>query len=108
MISPLALMQGTGFGYYLDANEMEITLLGPHTEWFDVDGRALMCGHHQTLIYGTDSVEVEQTIYLSVGSCRAALARERLRKSRLPVKGEEMVDGEDAQIAAQSPSLGSC
>jgi hypothetical protein len=98
-----ALRGRSSFTYELVPNDLTITLLGPHTEWSDGTGIGMLCGDDHPLIYGRDSVEVAETIYLTPQACRSALDHAKKRSAFLP-----RADTDDRAIAAASPSLGGC
>lgn len=93
----------TGYGYQLAANAMDIVLLGPHSSTTDGGSFGMLCGDEHALVYGDDSVELGQTVYLSAASCRAARAKERARLSLLPAS-----EGEVAMGAPPRQGLGGC
>lgn len=95
------------FGYEMGTGDTKIVLLGPSTVWSDGSSMGLMCGDEQAISYGRDSVELEQTHYLSLASCRAALARDRARRAWLPLPAAP-ADGEPQQIGMAAPSIGGC
>jgi hypothetical protein len=64
----------------------------------------MICGDEMAISYGRDSVELGQTHYLSLASCRAALAKERTRKQWLATGHLHDPDA----VAAIAPSIGGC
>jgi hypothetical protein len=94
------------YGYVLVRGQLEITMLGPSTTWSDGSGSAFGCGGHNSISYGKDTVTLGQPLYLSLASCRTALAEERGRLAWLPKPAPE--DGGEQIAGSSTPSLGGC
>jgi hypothetical protein len=103
----------TAMTYQMQRHSFDLVLLGPHSSWSDGSSMGFGCGDTENIRYGIDSVEIEQTLYLSAQSCRTALAHERARLARLPKPVEEESEEEpapkaDNALAVNAPSFGGC
>jgi hypothetical protein len=78
----------TTYSYELVPGALTIRLFGPTVEWSDGGGSMTTCHTDRPLVYGTNSVELWQTLYLTPQACRAALDQERRRRAWLPERAE--------------------